>query len=155
NPAGNLVHRHLRAGICRTRADLQLLRVAVLVLGERPGRAAGLSGDHRLLRPLHEPARPGVRRRGRRRLMSAATQSNRAFRAQLKKVYGFYTGGFAFFVIALAILEQMGLPRQTIGYVFLIATVLLYAGIGIISRTNEAAEYYVAGRRVPAMFNGM
>src|SRR5690606_33629796 len=89
------------------------------------------------------------------RLMSAATQSNRAFRAQLKKVYGFYTGGFAFFVIALAILEQMGLPRQTIGYVFLIATILLYAGIGIISRTNEAAEYYVAGRRVPALFNGM
>jgi len=58
-------------------------------------------------------------------------------------------------VIVLAILEQMGLPRQTIGYVFLIATVLLYAGIGIISRTNVADEYYVAGRRVPAMFNGM
>ena len=58
-------------------------------------------------------------------------------------------------MIVLAILEQMGLPRQTIGYVFLVATILLYAGIGIISRTNDAAEYYVAGRRVPAMFNGM
>ena len=87
--------------------------------------------------------------------MSSVAQSNKAFRAQLKKVYGFYTGGFAAFVIVLAILEQMGLPRQTIGYVFLIATVLLYAGIGIISRTNQADEYYVAGRRVPAMFNGM
>ena len=87
--------------------------------------------------------------------MSTAQQSQKAFRQQLKKVYGFYTGGFITFVIVLAILEQMGLPRQTIGYVFLIATVLLYAGIGIISRTNEAAEYYVAGRRVPAMFNGM
>ena len=87
--------------------------------------------------------------------MSSVAQSNKAFRAQLKKVYGFYTGGFAAFVIVLAILEQMGLPRQTIGYVFLIATVLLYAGIGIISRTNVADEYYVAGRRVPAMFNGM
>ena len=87
--------------------------------------------------------------------MSSVAQSNKAFRAQLKKVYGFYTGGFAAFVILLAILEQMGLPRQTIGYVFLIATVLLYAGIGIISRTNVADEYYVAGRRVPAMFNGM
>jgi cation/acetate symporter len=36
-----------------------------------------------------------------------------------------------------------------------VATVLLYAGIGIMSRTNDAAEYYVAGRRVPAMYNGM
>jgi cation/acetate symporter len=87
--------------------------------------------------------------------MSTAQQSQKAFTQQLKKVYGFYTGGFISFVIVLAILEQMGLPRQTIGYVFLIATVMLYAGIGIISRTNEAAEYYVAGRRVPAMFNGM
>jgi cation/acetate symporter len=33
--------------------------------------------------------------------------------------------------------------------------VVLYAGIGIMSRTNDAAEYYVAGRRVPALFNGM
>jgi cation/acetate symporter len=87
--------------------------------------------------------------------MISGTQSQKAFKAQLTKVYGFYTGGFAIFVIALAILEQMGLSRQSIGYVFLGATVLLYAAIGIMSRTNDAAEYYVAGRRVPAVFNGM
>ena len=49
----------------------------------------------------------------------------------------------------------MGLPRSIIGYVFLLATVGLYAGIGVMSRTSDAAEYYVAGRRVPALFNGM
>ena len=87
--------------------------------------------------------------------MSTAAASNRAFRQQLKKVYGFYTGGFVAFVLVLAVLEQFGMPRQTMGYVFLVATILLYAGIGIISRTNDATEYYVAGRRVPAMFNGM
>ena len=87
--------------------------------------------------------------------MSAAAQSQKAFTSQLKKVYTFYTGGFVLFVTALAILEQMGLPRATMGYVFLAATILLYAGIGIMSRTNDAAEYYVAGRRVPAVFNGM
>jgi cation/acetate symporter len=80
---------------------------------------------------------------------------NRAFKAQLNKVYGWYTGGFVTFVIVLAILEQMGLPRQWIGFIFLIATVALYAGIGIMSRTTDAAEYYVAGRRVPAVYNGM
>jgi cation/acetate symporter len=81
--------------------------------------------------------------------------SQRAFNAQLKKVYTFYTGGFVVFIIALAILEQMGMPRAWIGYIFLLATVGLYAGIGVMSRTSDAAEYYVAGRRVPALFNGM
>jgi cation/acetate symporter len=86
---------------------------------------------------------------------SMEAKSQKAFTAQLKKVYGFYTGGFIGFCILLAIAEQMGLSRAGIGYVFLGATVLLYAGIGIMSRTNDADEYYVAGRRVPAVFNGM
>jgi cation/acetate symporter len=61
----------------------------------------------------------------------------------------------SWFVIALAILEQVGLSREWIGFIFLLATVGLYAGIGIMSRTTDAAEYYVAGRRVPAVYNGM
>jgi cation/acetate symporter len=87
--------------------------------------------------------------------MSAQVSSNKAFFNQLKKYYSWYTGGFAAFVIVLAILEQLGLPRVWIGYVFLFATIGLYAGIGIMSRTADVAEYYVAGRRVPALFNGM
>ena len=81
--------------------------------------------------------------------------SQKAFTSQLKKVYTWYTGGFVAFVIFLAIAEQMGMSRQWIGYIFLLATVGLYAGIGVMSRTSDAAEYYVAGRRVPALFNGM
>jgi len=82
-------------------------------------------------------------------------QSKSEFIQGLNKVYTWYTGGFVAFVILLAILEQMGMPKAWIGYSFLAATVLLYAGIGVMSRTNDAAEYYVAGRRVPAMYNGM
>ena len=82
-------------------------------------------------------------------------QSKSEFKQGLNKVYTWYTGGFVSFVILLAILEQMGMPKAWIGYSFLAATVLLYAGIGVMSRTNDAAEYYVAGRRVPAMYNGM
>ena len=81
--------------------------------------------------------------------------SKAAFKQNLNKVYTWYTGGFIAFVIVLALLEQMGLSRQWIGFVFLLATIGLYAGIGIMSRTNDAAEYYVAGRRVPAVYNGM
>ncbi|AVM74557.1 sodium:solute symporter family protein [Magnetospirillum gryphiswaldense] len=87
--------------------------------------------------------------------MFGQDKSTKSFTSQLTKVYGFYTGGFISFVILLAIAEQMGLSRAWIGYIFLIMTVALYAGIGIMSRTNDADEYYVAGRRVPAVFNGM
>ncbi len=85
--------------------------------------------------------------------MTALTQTQ--FYSQLKRYYGFYTGGFITFVIVLAILEQMGLPAAWIGYIFLGATIALYAGIGIMSKTADVSEYYVAGRRVPALFNGM
>jgi cation/acetate symporter len=86
---------------------------------------------------------------------NVSSASNAAFKKQLNKVYTFYTGGFVAFVVVLAILEQMGLNREWIGFIFLLATIGLYAGIGIMSRTTDAAEYYVAGRRVPAVYNGM
>lgn len=86
---------------------------------------------------------------------SGGMQSGSDFKKQLNKVYAWYTGGFFSFVVVLAIAEQMGLPRNWIGFVFLLATVGLYAGIGIMSRTTDADEYYVAGRRVPAIYNGM
>jgi cation/acetate symporter len=81
--------------------------------------------------------------------------STATFKSQLNKVYTWYTGGFIAFILVLAALEQMGLPKSWIGFIFLLATVGLYAGIGIMSRTTDAAEYYVAGRRVPALYNGM
>ena len=82
-------------------------------------------------------------------------QTQGQFQKSLNKVFLMYGGGFAAFVIVLAFLEQMGMPKEYIGYAFLAATVLLYGGIGVMSRTNDAAEYYVAGRRVPAIYNGM
>ena len=82
-------------------------------------------------------------------------QTQSEFKSGLNKVYTWYTGGFIAFLLVIAVLEQMGLSRNWIGYLFLGSTVLLYAGIGVMSRTNDPAEYYVAGRRVPAMYNGM
>jgi cation/acetate symporter len=88
-------------------------------------------------------------------VFGGAGQSQSQFKSSLNKVFIWYGGGFAAFVLILAVLEQMGMPKEFIGYAFLAATVLLYAGIGVMSRTNDAAEYYVAGRRVPAIYNGM
>jgi cation/acetate symporter len=84
-----------------------------------------------------------------------ATTSQAQFNANLKRYYSFYTGGFVAFVVFVGILEWFGVPNKILGYIFLFATVMLYAGIGFMSKTSEVSEYYVAGRRVPALFNGM
>jgi cation/acetate symporter len=77
------------------------------------------------------------------------------FMSNLGRVYGIYTGGFVAFIIIVAILERAGVPNRYLGYMFMGFTILVYAFIGIISRTAEVGEYYVAGRRVPAFYNGM
>ena len=83
---------------------------------------------------------------------TAATES---FYKQLGRMYGLYTGGFVAFVVFLAILEQFGVPNKILGYFFVFFTLAVYAIIGVATRTAQLSEYYVAGRRVPAFYNGM
>lgn len=73
----------------------------------------------------------------------------------LGRVYGLYTGGFLIFVLLMAVLEQMGVPADTIGILFVAFTIVIYAIIGWLSRTMQVDAYYVAGREVPAVYNGM
>jgi cation/acetate symporter len=70
-------------------------------------------------------------------------------------MYATYTGGFIGFIILLAILEQVGVPNRILGYLFVGFTIIVYAVIGVMTRTAQVSEYYVAGRRVPAFYNGM
>jgi len=73
----------------------------------------------------------------------------------LPKIYGMYTGGFIAFIILMAVMEQLGMSGDTIGILFVAFTVFIYAAIGWLSRTMQVEAYYVAGRQVPAVFNGM
>jgi cation/acetate symporter len=73
----------------------------------------------------------------------------------LPKIYGLYTGGFLVFIILMAIAEQAGMTAKTIGIMFVAFTVGIYALIGWLSRTVQVDAYYVAGRQVPTVFNGM
>ncbi|MDO8876840.1 MAG: cation acetate symporter, partial [Pseudolabrys sp.] len=87
--------------------------------------------------------------------MSTQSASTSDFIKNLGKMYGVYTGGFIGFVIFLAILEQVGVPNKILGYLFVFFTLAVYAIIGVLSRTAQVSEYYVAGRSVPAFYNGM
>jgi cation/acetate symporter len=79
-------------------------------------------------------------------------------RSESKKI-GFYyllfTAGFLLFVYFLGLLEEASGSGIWLGYVFLFVTIAIYASIGLISRTSDIGDYYVAGRKIPAIFNGM
>ncbi len=88
--------------------------------------------------------------------MSDTNQSSsNSFTDNLAKVYGLYTLGFLVFFALMAVIEQMGAGAKTIGLLFLLFTLVIYAGIGYLSRTMQVSAYYVAGREVPALYNGM
>lgn len=88
--------------------------------------------------------------------MNGATKSTTvSFFGRLLSFYSLYTGGVVAFIFLMAGLEWSGVTTRYLGYLFLFATILIYAGIGFLSRTTDIVEYYVAGRRVPGLFNGM
>ncbi|HSF79332.1 MAG TPA: sodium:solute symporter family protein [Steroidobacteraceae bacterium] len=79
----------------------------------------------------------------------------KSFIENLPKIYGVYTGGFLAFFALMAFFETLGMSAKWIGILFVLFTVVIYAFIGILSRTMAVEAYYVAGRSVPPVFNGM
>ncbi len=79
----------------------------------------------------------------------------RNFSRVLARRYALFMLLFGWLVGLLALAERMGLPRSWLGATFLVLTVVVYAGIGFRARTSDEAEYFVAGRRVPALYNGL
>lgn len=79
----------------------------------------------------------------------------KSFIDNLPKIYGVYTGGFLAFFALMAFFETMGMGADLIGILFVLFTIAIYAFIGILSRTMAVEAYYVAGRSVPPVFNGM
>lgn len=80
---------------------------------------------------------------------------SQVFRRRLHHRYAWFGLGVLGFTLLMSLAERYGWPRLWLGASFLIATVLVYAAIGLFARTTNESEYYVAGRRVPAVYNGM
>jgi cation/acetate symporter len=78
-----------------------------------------------------------------------------AYKRRLYRILAGYVVGLLAFLLLLAWAERHGLSRFWLGPIFMFSTVMVYAGIGIHGRTTDPEEYYVAGRRIPALFNGM
>jgi cation/acetate symporter len=74
----------------------------------------------------------------------------------LAAIFGLYTVGFLGVTVLIGIAEAVfGMPNAWIGWIFMGLSLGIYIVIGIITRTSNPDQYYVAGRGVPAVFNGM
>jgi cation/acetate symporter len=74
----------------------------------------------------------------------------------LAKIFGLYTVCFLGVTILIGIAEKFfGLSPQWIGWIFMGLSLGIYIVIGVITRTSNPDQYYVAGRGVPAVYNGM
>lgn len=77
------------------------------------------------------------------------------YRSRLHVWMAVFIAGLLTLLLTLWWAERAGLSRAWIGAVFLFGSIGLYAVIGIYNRTSDPVEYYVAGRRIPAVYNGM
>ena len=74
----------------------------------------------------------------------------------LDKIFGWYTVGFLGVTVLIGLAQNLfGLPNRWVGWLFMGLSLAIYVIIGIITRTSNADQYYVAGRGVPALYNGM
>ncbi len=74
----------------------------------------------------------------------------------LDKIFGLYTIGFLGITTLIGIGEVFfGLPNKWIGWLFMALSLAIYVVIGVVTRTSNPDQYYVAGRSVPAFYNGM
>ena len=64
-------------------------------------------------------------------------------------------GGLTLLTLLLWWADLMGVSKGLINGFFLVVSILGYATIGLVCRTSSPVEYFVAGRRVRAPFNGM
>ncbi len=86
-------------------------------------------------------------------------QHSRAERQRRRRIFAAYSGfaiGFGLLVFMISQIEQvLTIPVSVMSWFFMLITVGLYALIGLRGRTSQLDEYYVAGRRIPGMLNGL
>lgn len=81
--------------------------------------------------------------------------SQARYRRGLHRNFAIYVAACGLVIAGMMALERMGMPHKWIALFFLLAPVVAFATIGIYCRTSNATDYYVAGRAVPAPYNGI
>lgn len=75
---------------------------------------------------------------------------------QARALFVIFSIWFAALALLLVLLDRLSdLPSNGTGWILLVVTVGIYAVIGFTNRASSLDEYFVAGRNIPAFFNGL
>jgi cation/acetate symporter len=89
-------------------------------------------------------------------ILPGSAREGRAATWRLGMIYILFSIVFVLLTLTMGELEQrIGLPANVLGWALMIVTIGIYTVIGLTARARTLDEYFVAGRRVPAFFNGM
>jgi cation/acetate symporter len=69
--------------------------------------------------------------------------------------YGIITSAFVSLVICLAMFEQLGWPPRWLAEGMILLPLVLYLAIAVRARSFDTEDFFISGRRVPPVFNGM
>lgn len=79
----------------------------------------------------------------------------RAVNPRLGAYFGIFLSSFAAIALTTLILESLGIEVGVLSLAMLLGPLALYVGIGLATHTSDALDFFAAGRRVPAFFNGL
>jgi cation/acetate symporter len=79
----------------------------------------------------------------------------RAVNPRLGTYFGIFASAFAAIVLMILLFEQLGVEHSGLRIAMLAIPLLMYAAIGVGSRTSDVLDFFAAGRRVPAVYTGV
>ncbi len=79
----------------------------------------------------------------------------RTVNPRLGAYYGIFLSALAALALMTLILAGLGVDARVLSLAMMIGPICLYAAIGVATRTEDAFDFFAAGRRVPAFFNGL
>ncbi|MEC9369139.1 MAG: sodium:solute symporter, partial [Pseudomonadota bacterium] len=85
----------------------------------------------------------------------SAPMPTRPVNPRLGTYYAIFASALAAIFIVAAMLDQLGVRRLLLSHIAIGAPLILSLVVAIATRTLEEREFYVAGRRVPAVFGGL
>jgi cation/acetate symporter len=79
----------------------------------------------------------------------------RVVNPRLGTYFSIFAALFTALFLLVLIFEQLSLRESLLRLAFFAGPILIYAAIGLAVGSNDALNYFAAGRRVPAAYNGL
>lgn len=83
------------------------------------------------------------------------TSRTRFVNPRLGTYFGIFVSSLTGLVLLLLIFEELGTSESILRWAMLLGPLILYVAIGLCAPTREPAEFFAAGRRVPAGYTGL